>query len=183
MPRNKPPLLSGIRSELDGLSAELAEMTRCHWELARLELASDMRELRRLALGMTVAAALALAALPMAAVALAWWVRGSLGLGFGGWLAVFAALLLAGAATVAHFAWHRFRRRFCGLEETLEELREDLLWVGEWTGSTAASGQPTDPPKADDKPGTQVTSEGDPGAVPTTGDDSDTDATGDGPAR
>ena len=42
--------------------------------------------------------------------------------------------LLVAAALVAWLAWRRFRRRFVGLEETLEELREDLVWLQEWGG-------------------------------------------------
>jgi hypothetical protein len=29
-------------------------------------------------------------------------------------------------------AWRSFRRRFTGLRETFEELREDTVWIGEW---------------------------------------------------
>ena len=134
MARDKRPLLAGIRNELDGLSSELAEMVRSHWELARLEITADVRQLRRLAVAMAVAAVMALVALPLLAVALAWWIEGSLGLGFGGWLAVLGVGLLTVAAAIAYFAWRRFRGRFCGLEETLEEIREDLAWLGEWTG-------------------------------------------------
>jgi hypothetical protein len=35
---------------------------------------------------------------------------------------------------VVLFARWRFRRRFVGLQETLEELREDLLWLRETGG-------------------------------------------------
>jgi hypothetical protein len=31
-------------------------------------------------------------------------------------------------------AWRRFRRNFIGLRETLEELREDVLWLKEKSG-------------------------------------------------
>ena len=134
MVRDKRPLLADVRDELGGLSAELAEMVRCHGELARLEIMSDLGQLRRLAVAMAVAGVMALVALPLAAVALAWWLKGSLGLGFPGWLAVLSAGLLTAAAVAGYFAWRRFRHRFCGLEETLEEIREDLTWLSEWTG-------------------------------------------------
>jgi len=139
MSRPKRPLLAGIRDEVAGLSSELGEIVRCHWELARLEAASDLREVRRLAVVVSAAGVAALTGLPLVAAALAWWLRDSGGLGFGAWLALFgSALLLAGAAT-GYLAWQRFRRRYCGLEETLEELREDAEWLREWTRGEAGS--------------------------------------------
>jgi hypothetical protein len=47
---------------------------------------------------------------------------------------IFAGILLSIGAIVAYFAWRRFRRRFIGLQETLEELREDRVWIDEWLG-------------------------------------------------
>ena len=35
------------------------------------------------------------------------------------------------ALAAGYCAWRRFRRRFIGLRETLEELREDLVWLQE----------------------------------------------------
>jgi len=135
MARDKRPLLADLRDELGGLSAELAEMLRCHVELARLEIASDLGNVRRLAVALSIAGVMALTALPLLAVALAWWVKDALGLGFPGWLAVFAAALLATAAAVGYLARRRFRARLCALEETLEELREDVQWLREWMGN------------------------------------------------
>jgi hypothetical protein len=77
---------------------------------------------------------MALTALPLLAVCLAqlldgWWaVSGT------GWLAIFASALLLGGILGASLAYRHFRRNLIGLEETLEELREDLLWLQEWTG-------------------------------------------------
>ena len=63
----KPPLLAGVRKELGGLSAELAEMVRCHTELARLEIMADVRNLQHLAIAMAISGVLALTCLPLAA--------------------------------------------------------------------------------------------------------------------
>ena len=52
----------------------------------------------------------------------------------GGWLLIFAGGLLILAVAGGYLAWRRFRRRFIGLRETLEELREDLLWLREEGG-------------------------------------------------
>ena len=67
----------------------------------------------------------------------------------GGQIAGMAAALLGGAITArlgskwvlvcglvlsglsSYFAWRRFCRKFVGLRETIEELREDRVWLGE----------------------------------------------------
>jgi len=132
MPKDKPPLFAGLRQELGGLSGELARWLKAHWELARLEIEADLSEARRLAVALVAAGVLGLAALPLLATALAWQLDGCAGLGFSGWLALFGVVLLLSAAVGGVLAWRRFRRRYSGLEETLEELREDLVWLGEW---------------------------------------------------
>jgi len=138
MPEDKPPLFAGLRQELGGLSHEVARWLQAHWELARLEIEADLSEARRLAVAIVAAGVLGLAALPLLAAALAWRLRGCAGLGFGTWLALFGVALLLLAAVGGVLAWRRFRRRYSGLEETLEELREDLVWLGEWMGKEAA---------------------------------------------
>ena len=45
-----------------------------------------------------------------------------------GWLLIFAGGLLILALSGGYLAWRRFWRRFTGLRETMEELREDMLW-------------------------------------------------------
>jgi hypothetical protein len=138
MPDDKPPLFADLRHELDGLSGEVARWFKAHWELARLELEADLREARRLAVALVAAAVLGLAALPLLATALAWRLRGCADLGFGAWLTLLGVGLLLLAFVGGVLAWRRFRRRYSGLEETLEELREDLLWLGEWVGGEVA---------------------------------------------
>ena len=49
----------------------------------------------------------------------------------GGWLLIFAGGLLIFAVAGGYLAWRHFCRRFVGLQETLEELHEDLVWLGE----------------------------------------------------
>ena len=73
-------------------------------------------------------------ALPLALACLADALDGCGGIARGVWLLVFAAGLLAAALAGSLLAWRRFRHRFVGLEETLEELREDLLWLREKQG-------------------------------------------------
>jgi len=45
-------------------------------------------------------------------------------------------VLLVAGLVVGWAAWRRFRRQRVMLRETLEELREDLVWLEEWLGHT-----------------------------------------------
>jgi hypothetical protein len=125
------PLFADVRAELGALGGELREMAAAHWELARLEIESDLNSLRRLAVAWLTAAVMALGALPLAASALAEALDGRLGVPRLGWLLILAAALLLLSALCGSLAWRRFRRRFLGLRETLEELREDAIWMRE----------------------------------------------------
>ena len=55
-----------------------------------------------------------------------------------GALLTLGLVLLLGAVVLAWWARGRFWRSFVGLEETLEEFREDLVWFREWTGEASA---------------------------------------------
>jgi hypothetical protein len=125
------PLLDDLRVELRALGAEAREMAAARWELARLEIASDLRSAKRLAVCWLVTGLLVLAVLPLLLVALADALGGCGGIARGGWLLIIAAGTLALAAGGGYLAWRCFLRNFLGLRETLEELREDLLWVKE----------------------------------------------------
>jgi hypothetical protein len=130
------PLWTELRKELDALGGDLGEMAAARWELAQLELQSDLCAAKRLAVAWLLAAVLALAALPLAAVALAKTLDGRCEMAFSGWLLIFAGGLLLLALMVGYFAWRWFRRRFVGFQETREELREDLLWLREGRASS-----------------------------------------------
>ena len=116
--------------------------SRC-WPTARAPLATgaagirlSARTLKRLAVAMAVAGVMTLVSLPLWLVWLAEALDGRLGISRAGWLVIFAMTLVGGAAAVALLAWRGFRRRFAGLAETLEECREDLVWLQEWLGKT-----------------------------------------------
>jgi uncharacterized membrane protein YqjE len=114
-----------------GLAVEIRRMLELRGRLARLELAEARRAVRHLLYLLVPAVAMLLAAMPLLAVALAEQMAGLGGIAKIGWLAILAgALALAGAA-VAWWAWRHFRREFKGLEQSLEELREDLAWIQE----------------------------------------------------
>jgi hypothetical protein len=131
MKTTERPLLADLRAELGAMGGELREMASARWELARLELQADLLSVKRLAIAWLAAAVMALAALPLLAVCAAEALDGCGNIPRGGWLLIFADGLLMLALGGSYFAWRRFRRRFVGLQETLEELREDLVWLQE----------------------------------------------------
>ena len=48
--------------------------------------------------------------------------------------------LLLAAGVGGYLAWCRFHRNFLGLRETMEELREDMLWLQEHRGTADKTG-------------------------------------------
>jgi hypothetical protein len=136
------PLLADLRAALGSLGAELREAAAARWQLARLELAADLRSVRRLAVCWLAAGVVALAVVPLLAVALADALDGYGQISRGGWLLRLAAALLVAAGAGGWLAWRRFRRKFLGLRETLEELREDLLWLEEGGRRKGEGGKP-----------------------------------------
>lgn len=125
----KRPLLADIRTDLGALGVELREMVSARWELARLEIESDIRSAVQLAVAWLVAVVMSLTALPLVAAGLAEYLDGWHGIPRSAWLFVFAAALLFIASLGSYLAWRRFRRNFTGLCETLEELQEDMVWL------------------------------------------------------
>ncbi len=125
------PLLADLQAELRGLAADIGEILQLHGQLAWLEIQADLGRLKRLALIWGVAAVMALTALPLMATYLAETLDGRLGIVRETWLLIFGLTLLITAAISAYGGRLWFRRRFVGLEETLEELREDLEWLKE----------------------------------------------------
>ena len=128
------PLLADVREELGSLGAELREMAAARLELARLEIASDLLSAKRLAVAWLVALVMAFTALPLVAVWMAEVLNDLTGIPRGGWLLGFAGCLFLVSGIGGYLAWRRFRRNFLGLRETLEELREDVLWLTEKGG-------------------------------------------------
>jgi hypothetical protein len=125
-------LLADLREELHSLTGELREMFRLRWELLRLEAIADLKNAQRLLVVGAAAGVLILTSLPLFAVAAADALAGIWHIARWGWLLIFAGLLIVSAITSASFAWRRFRRQFIGLQETLEELKEDQVWLEEW---------------------------------------------------
>ena len=120
------------KAEIVALAADLREMVRLRGELAWLEICSAIESIRRLVIVLTAAAIMALAGLPLLLVAAAQSLDRCLGLSQHAWLIVMGLALVGLGAVTGGLAWWRFRNRFAGLEETLEELREDLVLWDEW---------------------------------------------------
>jgi uncharacterized membrane protein YqjE len=125
------PLFADATEEMTQLGADLFRIADLRWKLARLELEAAASSVKRLVIVAVVAATMALTSLPILVVGAIhflpdWAQAGSL-------LAAGLVLLLA-AILVSWWARRRFLREYVGLEESLEELREDLVWLQEWTG-------------------------------------------------
>lgn len=154
-------MLAELRAELRRLGGDVQTMIELRLQLASLELHVAIGQIKRLTTALAIAAAMGLTALPLVAVYMAEALDGRLGIARSTWLLLFAAGLLLLAGLVGWLAWRTFRRRFVGLEETLEELREDLLWFREWTSPAAeavaaqqvASGPVTDTSDTRPRPG------------------------------
>lgn len=127
------PLFAEVKAEIARLGAELRQMAGLRWKLARLELEAAVRSVKWLAIILVVAAMMVTTALPILAVCAAELLAEATGVARTRWLLVFGLFLLSAAALSGWLAWRRFRRRLVGLEETMEELREDLVWLQEWT--------------------------------------------------
>ncbi|MBI2825488.1 MAG: phage holin family protein [Planctomycetia bacterium] len=137
MAENQESLLGPGIAELRRLRDELRSLAVARWKLARLEILQALADVRRLAIALAVAGLLALVALPVLVVATADMLDGFLSIDRAGWLLMWFAALVVAAVATGWLAWRRFRRQFVGLEETLEELREDAAWLEQTWGSSA----------------------------------------------
>jgi hypothetical protein len=131
METDREPLFAGIKDESSRLKSDFAELLRVRWQLGKLEAQTAVYSLRGLAITLAVAALLALVALPVLVVALAKALDGAAGIPFAGWAAIFGCGMLIVAAGLAWFRYRRFRAEFAGFEQSLEELREDFVWLEE----------------------------------------------------
>ncbi len=130
-PTESESLWSGVQDQTRRLADEMRGLAAARWRLLQLELTAARDQIARLVIIFASAGIAALVALPILLVALADALDGTLGLTQSGWLVAEGATLLLGATISTHLAWRRFRRECTGLTESLEELREDLVWLSE----------------------------------------------------
>jgi hypothetical protein len=111
--------------------ADVVEMISLRWQLAELEVNSDLAAARRLGVLGGAGFVAAISALPVLTVVLAGQLDTFLANGFP-WVTLSAGcLLLVGGLLTAWLGWRRFRGEFLGLRESLDECREDLIWLRE----------------------------------------------------
>ena len=135
-PERKERLFDALRGQLLTLGSHARESLLLRWELARLEIGCDLQTLKRFAIALAVSLVGILVALPLLVSSLAHVLDGAAGIAAEGWLAILGGALLVFCILLAWIAWRRCRSRFVGLEETLEELHEDAVWLREWLGKT-----------------------------------------------
>jgi uncharacterized membrane protein YqjE len=128
---------SGKRSSDWGATArrtagELARMIQLRRDLADLEIRHDRALVKRFLLVGGTAALLVLCGLPLLLTAAALGLAQVTDLGAVGWLSFFGAVLVLPGAVALVLSVRGLRSEFCGLSNTLAELREDLVWIREW---------------------------------------------------
>ena len=122
------------------LFSDFVDLLVLRRQLAELEVRNDLRQIKRLGifggLGLTQCL-VGMAVLAVFAGSLIdHWIEtsaipaprpwGSLGLG--------VVVILSGLETLRR-SWNRFQREFSGLKESIAELREDAVWLREWSVS------------------------------------------------
>jgi hypothetical protein len=117
------------KQELGGLRKDVLRMLELRWALARTELRRSLAATQRLLAWLIASAALLLAVVPLLGVVAAEKLAGRWQISKLGWLAILAGAFFAVGALIAWLAWRQFRRRYHGLEQSLEELREDAVWM------------------------------------------------------
>ena len=132
------PLLWGLQSEIGSLISDVRRMAALRWELARVELTSDFRAAAWLLAVAVAAVLMVIVALPLLLVALGQLLSGVWGIPQSGWLCIFGCGLIIVAVAGLFIALKRFKKNFIGLEETIEELHEDIVWLREWSEGAEA---------------------------------------------
>lgn len=127
-------LFSGIAAQFGRLRQDLGEMLAARFELAQLEATEVVRQTARCGIVLVASAILLLSCLPIAVATLAlagatYFEQSPIA-----WLAGSVLLLVGIAALIGWLAVRNYRRNFTGLRDTLAELREDLVWLREWSG-------------------------------------------------
>lgn len=112
--------------------ADVVEMASLRWQLAELELNSDLAAARRLGVLGGAGLVAAVSSVPVLTMVLSGQLDAYVASDFP-WITLSAGcVLLAGGLLAAWSGWRRFRAEFLGLRESLDECREDLIWLREW---------------------------------------------------
>jgi protein-S-isoprenylcysteine O-methyltransferase Ste14 len=114
------------------MAADVRAMLEAHVRLARLETKAAADSIKRLAVRLAIAAALAIVALSSLTAALADVLSSCTPLTPAGWLAIFGLLIATGAAAIGLAARRCFRQEFSGWEDSRAAIEEHVQWLGEW---------------------------------------------------
>lgn len=116
------------------LTREAMQMVELRRQLAELEVRHGIQCLRRVSILVGVGAVLALVGLPVFVICLAYGLEQWTRLTFIPAALLLGSLLVIPGVLLIGFALRGFRRGFHGLQHSLAELREDLIWLKEWAG-------------------------------------------------
>ena len=127
-------LFADFKALCGSLADDVRQSLALRFELAQIEFKGARRLIAWLTVFWLLASLAILVSLPVLVVAIAHALRDMWGLSFTGWLLLIGGGLLFGGVATALTAWRRFRRRFEGFQQTLEEIHDDLAWLREWAG-------------------------------------------------
>lgn len=130
-------MFSQIGSGMTQLRDDVTRMIQLRIQLARLELNKSLTQVAWLAAVVMVCVLLVSAGLVLLLLLAAAWLAGRLEMSPEVAQASLAGVLILLACVCGWLAYRRFRRTFSGFRESLAELHEDLVWLGELTGTQA----------------------------------------------
>lgn len=129
-PRQRP-ILAGLKEQVSGFRTDVVAFASLRWKLVSLEVRAAIGHVKWLSIGLVGAAVVMLTGLSTLVVSIALLLDDAW-LPAWGWALFFGLLLFFGGILGGLALWIRFRRRFTGLEQTLEEIREDIVWLKDW---------------------------------------------------
>jgi hypothetical protein len=118
------------------LKHDVRDWATAHIELAQTEAVEAGRAAGGLGLRCGVAYTAVVVGLSLAAVGVTGWLAGRFNLSPHLTAILVGLALVAVAAVFAWLCWRRFRSEFTAFEQTVEELREDVIWLREHFGDT-----------------------------------------------
>ena len=136
----RTPLFSPLCDELKGLGSELLEAISLRRQLVTIELQNDLRASAWLLATIVISGLVLLVGLSILAVSISLWLDTIYPISPVSWTGVFGAGLVLFALIAILFGWKRFKTRFTALEQTRQELSEDIVWLNEWLGRETPSG-------------------------------------------
>lgn len=134
-------LFTRLRADTVNVCDDVAELLAARLELAQLEFQTSLAQVKRLAITLTFLGAVAITGLVLLLLLATELVGAQTGIHRYVWMAASGVTLVAASGAAIWVAIRHFRSDFTGLNDSLAELREDLLWIREWRekGAQAAS--------------------------------------------